>query len=129
MSKRTVRAAAVVGFVTVFLLGWALLYPSPDRKNIRYVLWKAGFHTMASDIAAGIMVGDVHSERLVLGKTREQLRHRFGYLQTLAQASPYQQLCYSSSGRIGKEVLFIRSTEWIIVFDGDRATDLVLCKG
>ncbi len=84
---------------------------------------------MDPDKAAGFMVGDVHRERLVIGKTREQLRSRFGHLTSLAGASTYQQGCYASSGRIGKEVLFIQRSEWMIVFDGDRATSLVLCKG
>ena len=129
MSRRAMMLASVLGSVTIFLLGWVLLYPSPDPKNMNYVLLKAGFHTMDPETAAGIMVGDVHSEKLVLGKTREQLRSRFGYLTTLAQASAYLQGCYLSSGRRGEEVLFIRTTQWMIVFDADRATDLVLCKG
>jgi hypothetical protein len=129
MSRRTTLLLFVLGFVTVFLLGWVLLYPSPDPKNITYVLWRAGFHTMDPDAAAGIMVGDVHPERIVLGKTKEQLRSRFGYLTTVAEASLYLQGCYSSSGRRGKEVLFIRKSEWMIVFVDDRAIELVLCKG
>jgi len=120
---------SVLGFVTVFLLGWVLLYPSPDPKNIRYVLWKAGFHTIDPDTAAGIMVGDVHPERIVLGKTSKELRSRFGYLTSLPEASSYLQGCYSSSNWTGKEVLFIRTSQWMIVFDADRATELVLCKG
>ena len=129
MSRRGMLIVSVLGFVAVLLLGWVLLYPSPDPKNIRYVLWKEGFHTMDPDTAAGIMVGDVDPERIVLGKTKEQLRGRFGYFTALAEASPYLQNCYLSSGRAGKEVLFIRKSDWMIVFDGDRATELVLMKG
>ena len=87
MSRKTMLVLFVLGFVMVFLLGWVLLYPSPDPKNITYVLWRAGFHTMDPAAAAGILVGDVHPERIVLGKTKEQLRSRFGYLTTLAEAS------------------------------------------
>jgi hypothetical protein len=129
MSKRTMLVLSVLGLVTVFLVSYVLLYPSPDPKNMRYVLWRAGFHTMDPDTAVEIMVGDVHPEKIVLGKTREQLRGRFGYLSTLAQASPYLQDCYSSWHSRGKEVLFIRTSQWMIVFDGDQATELVLCKG
>jgi hypothetical protein len=122
-------AVSVVGFPSIFLLSWLLLYPSPDPKNVRYVMWKEGSRTMDPDTAAGIMVGDVHPERIVLGKTSNQLRSRFGYLTTLVNASPYLQNCYSSSNWTGKKVLFIRATQWMIIFDSDRATELVLCKG
>jgi len=120
----------VTGFVTVFLLGWVLMYPSQDdAKNIRYVLWRAGFPTMDLDRATGTMIGDIARERIVLGKTKEQLRGRFGYLTTLAETSPYRRGCYFSSGWVGKEVLFIRKSDWMVVFEGERATELVLIKG
>ena len=35
MSRRAMLVLSVLGFVTVFLLGWVLLYPSPDPKNIK----------------------------------------------------------------------------------------------
>jgi len=129
MSRTAMLAVSDVAFASIFLLFWLLLYPSPDPKNVKYVMWKEGFHTMDPDTAAGIMVGDVHPERIVLGKTSKQLRRRFGYLTTLVDASPYLQSCYSSSTWTGKKVLFIRASQWMIVFDADRATELVLCKG
>ena len=84
---------------------------------------------MDVDRAASTMIGDRYRDRIVLGKTKEQLRDRFGYLTNLSEASPYRRGCYFLSGRTGKEVLFIRNRDWMIVFDGDRATELVLIKG
>jgi hypothetical protein len=109
---------------------WILTYPSAsDPKNIRYVLWKHGLYRMDIDTASGIMIGDANSEMLVLGKTKVELREKFGYLSTLPVASPYLRGCYESSDWNGKDVLFIRNSPWMIVFSGDKATQLVLIKG
>jgi len=130
MPRSTMLILIVLGFFTVFLVGWVMLYPSQDDpKNIQYVLWKTGLPTMDADRAAGTMIGDVDREKMILGKTREQLRSRFGYLTPLAQASPYLQNCYLSSGRTGQDVLFVRRGPWMVVFHGDRASELVLIKG
>jgi hypothetical protein len=76
------------------------------------------------------MIGDGNGrEKLVVGKTREQLRTRFGYLLRLADASQYLKGCYQKSGLNDSEVLFIRRSPWMVVFDGDKATSLALIKG
>ena len=75
------------------------------------------------------MIGDASHEKLVLGKTKAQLREKFGYLSTLSEVSPYLSGCYQNSGWKGRDVLFIRKSPWMIVFNGDEATELVLIKG
>ena len=75
------------------------------------------------------MIGDASRDKLVVGKTKIQLRNKFGYLVKPGDASQYLRGCYENSSWKGKEVLFIRSSPWMIVFDGDRATNLVLIKG
>jgi hypothetical protein len=110
-------------------IAWGLTYPSEsDPKNIKYVLWKAGLYRMNPDVAVGTMIGDSNRDELVLGKTKEVLRKRFGYLLTLQDASPYLRSCYQQ-GWDGNDVLFIRSSPWMIVFNGNRAAKLVLIKG
>jgi hypothetical protein len=107
-----------------------LTYPSEsDPKNIKYVLWKSGLYGMNLDKATGTMIGDGSSDELVVGKTRAQLRERFGYLSTPADVSQYLRNCDQNSSWKGREVLFIRKSPWMVVFDGDKATDLVLIKG
>ena len=84
---------------------------------------------MNPDIATETMIGDAGRDKLVIGKTKEQLRNRFGYLLTPANASQYLRTCYQNSSWKDRDVLFIRQSPWMIVFDGNKATDLVLIKG
>lgn len=124
------RAIAVtVAAVLVFFAGWMLVYPSPDPKSIQYVLWKAGLCKMDLDTATGTMVGDAARNRLVIGKTQAELQAKFGYLLPLSKASEYFRTCVQGSAWDGRRVLFIRQSPWMVVFDGDKATDLVLIKG
>jgi len=119
----------VFAVLFVFVAAWVLTYPDGDPKNIKYVLWKAGLYRINLDTAAGTMIGDGGRDKLVVGKTKDQLRNKFGYLLTPADASQYLRGCYQSSDWGRKEVLFIRQSPWMVVFDGDKATDLVLIKG
>jgi hypothetical protein len=122
----------LVALTGLVLLVWTQTYPeTSDPKNIRYVLWKWGIGQMDVDLATGTMIGDGHRDRLVIGKTKEQLRERFGFLRPPSEVSPYLRSCYESSGwsGMGKEALFLRGSPWFVLFDGDRATHLVLIKG
>lgn len=120
----------VFAVVFVFVSAWVLTYPDGDPKNIKYVFWKAGLYRMNLDMAADTMIGDGGGrDKLVVGKTREQLRNRFGYLLTPTDASQYLRGCYQNSGLKDSDVLFIRQSPWMVVFDGDKATSLVLIKG
>jgi hypothetical protein len=128
VSIRTVILALALLFAV--LMGWYFTYPSEsDPKNIRYVLWKNGLYGMNLDGATGTMIGDVRRDDLVVGRTKGQLRERFGYLLIPADASPYLRGCYQSSSWKDRDVLFIRKSAWMVVFDGDKATELVLIKG
>jgi hypothetical protein len=122
--------AAIAVLVAVFSAVWICTYPSTsDPKNIQYVLWKAGLYEMNLDIAANTMIGDAGRDKLVVGKTEGQLRGEFGYLLTASDASEYLRNCYQNSHWSGKRVLFIRKSPWMIIFDGNKATELVLIKG
>lgn len=130
MKKLGARIVAVVLIFIAAPVVWILTYPSAsDPKNIKYVLWKHGLYRMDLDSASGTMIGDANREMLVLGKTKVELREKFGYLSTLPEASPYLRSCYENSDWKGADVLFIRKSPWMIVFSGDRATELVLIKG
>ncbi len=116
-------------FLIAFVIEWTLTYPSGEPKNIVYVLWKYGLYGMNPDLATDTMIGDSNSEKLIVGMTRAQLRKRFGFLLTPAEVSPYLKACYLASAWNSKNVLFIRKSSWMVVFDGDKATELVLIKG
>jgi hypothetical protein len=120
----------IVVVVVLFFGGWAMTYPSSsDPKNMKYVLWKAGLYKVSLDQATTAMVGDRNRDELVVGKTKAQLQDKFGSLLSPADASPYLRGCYQNSAWKDKDVLFIRESSWMVVFDGDKATNLVLVKG
>jgi hypothetical protein len=120
------------------LLAWVELYPEDyDPKNIDYVLWTHGLNrNMNLDHAVGGMTHDTWAVRLVEGRSKDELKNRFGFIRTLAEARPYDQLCYSpvtfgerGVHAFGKEVVFLRDSDWMVILDGGKAVDLVLCKG
>src|ERR1700733_3230837 len=91
-----VRIALAIALSAILALGaWHFTYPEPDPRSVSYVMWKAGLYTMDPGLAAGTMVGDPRRDRLVVGKTKQQLRRRFGELQTLAEASGYYRDGYN----------------------------------
>ena len=118
-----------VAAIVMFLGGWVLTYPSPDPKNIKYVLWKADLYKLNFDEATGTMVGDRNRDKLVVGKTKAQLREKFGSLLSPADASPYLRGCYQNSPWKERDVLFIGRSSWMVVFEGGKAANLVLVKG
>jgi hypothetical protein len=131
MTRSFARIIALVLTLSVFaVIGWTFTYPSAsDPKNIRYVFWKMGLYGMNLDTAADTMIGDRTREKLVIGKTKPDLRKKFGYLLMPADVSPYLRGCYEGSAWKNKDALFIRRSPWMVVFDGDKATELVLIKG
>lgn len=130
MRRRMLISVIIVVVVVLFFGGWAMTYPSSsDPKNMKYVLWKAGLYKVSLDQATTAMVGDRNRDELVVGKTKAQLRDKFGPLLSSAEASPYLKGCYQNSAWKDKDVLFIGQSSWMVVFDGDRATNLVLIKG
>jgi hypothetical protein len=121
---------AVLAFLVVAGVGWELTHPSErDPRNVKYLLWKSGLCRMNLDSATGTMIGDPSRNGLVVGKTRAQLRERFEYLLVPADAGPYLRACYQSSSWKDRDVLFILKSSWMVVFDGDKAAELVLIKG
>ena len=131
MKKASIRNVILALVLSIaVLMGWYFTYPSDsDPKNIKYVLWKDGLYGMNLDRATDTMIGDARRNDLVIGKTKGQLRERFGYLLIPADASPYLRGCYQSSSGKDRDALFIRKSAWMVVFDGDKATELVLIKG
>jgi hypothetical protein len=130
--KRGMLTPVSIALVAVVIIfgAWALIYPSTnDPKNLRYVLWKTGVYRMNPDMATETMIGDAGRDKLVIGKTDSQLRGRFGFLLEPAEASQYLRSCYQSSPWKDRRVLFIRNGPWMVVFEGDKATNLVLIKG
>lgn len=121
-----------------YFIHWVKAYPAGyDPKNIDYVLWKHELNqNMNLDNAVAAMTHDVWAVRLVEGKSQEKLRARFGFIRTLKEARPYDQLC-STNGSVGergvratgKEVVFLRDSDWMVILDNGKAVDLVLCKG
>ena len=131
MTKSFVRAVILLlAFVSVAIVAWAVTYPSEnDSKNIKYVLWKKGLYPMNLDAAVGTMIGDKGREELVVGKTKIQLQRKFGYLKSPSEAHPYMKSCYLASPWKDRDALLIRDGPWMVLFSGENATELRLCKG
>jgi|SRR5579864_1368665 len=114
--------------VCCLAVAWHALYPSAnDPKNIRYVLWKRGLYPLNLDIALGTMIADRDRDTLVLGRSKEQLRKRFGYLLSPDQTSEYYRNIYLERGY--GDALFLRGSPWLVVFSDGRASKLIFIKG
>ncbi len=134
-------AVIIVSAATLLVVGisWLALYPEEyDPKNMHYVLWKHGLSEHINlDNAVGGMTHDTSAVNIVKGMSKEQLNHRFGFIRTLDQVTPYLRECYKLSGTAGelgvpangKEVVFLRNSWWMVILDDGKAVDLVLCKG
>lgn len=115
------------------------MYPEDyDPKNIDYVLWKHDLNrNMNLDDALSGMTHDTWAVRLVKGKSKEELKRRFGYIRELDQARPYDQYCFRAPGTVGElgvpaagnQAVFLRDSDWMVVLKNGEAVDLVLCKG
>lgn len=122
--------AIPIAILCSIAVGWALVYPqSSDPKNIEYMLWKNGLYRINLDAATDAIIGDPNVSKLVVGQTKDQLRRRFGYLQTPAESMGYLKSCHQWPVAKDKDALFIRRSTWMVVFDGETATQLILVKG
>ena len=112
------------------LASWQALYHGPgDRKDLRYQMWKLGLYPMDLDQATSTMVGDIFPDRLVVGKTREELVRKFGYVTSLENSSDYIRYCYFNSPYFGTPVLILRRSNWMVLMKDGRAASLILVKG
>jgi hypothetical protein len=91
---------------------------------------------MNLDHALDTMVLDSDQRALVIGSTREQLKRRYGTVRSLNEVSPYSRQCdaiHSSGGasvdREGREAVFLRDSNWMVILEHGKAIELVLCKG
>ena len=84
---------------------------------------------MDLDVATEAMVGDPSRFKLVMGKTAPEVNKRFGFLSELSQVPEYYQHCYENSPWVGRQVMFIRKSNWMVIFTEGKATNLVLAKG
>jgi|SRR6516164_3928264 hypothetical protein len=108
----------------------ALAYPSEnDPKNIKYVLSKRHLYLMNLDRAMGAMVGDLGRDTLVVGKTKAQLQKALEYLKSPPDADAYMKGCYLESPWKDQDVLVVRDGPWLVLFSGENAIGLQLCKG
>lgn len=111
-----------------------------DPESACYVSWKAG--TYPASLAPGVtsaMIADPKRHEVVVGKTTAQLRAKFGLDLITTEYESYRgaylRICRAAAGtpreRRSLPVLFLDSGAWpwMIVFEGDTATGLVLLKG
>jgi hypothetical protein len=117
-----------VATISLVALWWALFPDKYDRKNPHYVAWKYHLLPMEGSRAASIVAIDADRDRLVLGKTKEELQQRFGFVLTVDQVRPYLRV-YCAATRPGKDVLFLNSNDLMVVMNQGRAVEIIVCKG
>ena len=123
-------AAAVLLLVPLQFAGlWTLAYPDRyDAKNITYVLWKAGLYDKDKEEIVGALHNDPERLAVVQGKSEAQLRAMFGVLLRPDQATPALDACYRDSSWSHMKARYLRDSWFMVVFDHDKATDLILMK-
>jgi hypothetical protein len=126
-SPRSLVVALIVAALGV--LAWQFLVVGPgDPRDLRYQAWKLCAYPLRIDDALGFMIRDPHRERVVIGKSREQLVRRFGFVSS-TPGNAYVTYCYDNSPFRGESVLFIRNSNWMVLMKDGVADGLVLAKG
>jgi hypothetical protein len=127
---RSLKWFAAALIVTVSgLAGWQFLIVGPgDPRDLRYEAWKLGVYPLRIDYAVGMMIEDPRRDSVVIGKTKEQLVSRFGFVSS-TPGNDYVRYCYDNSPYRGKSLLFIRNSNWMVLMKDGVANGLVLAKG
>jgi hypothetical protein len=127
---RSIKWFAAALIVTVFgLAGWEFLIVGPsDPRDLRYQGWKLGVYPLRIDDALKTMIEDPKRDSLVIGKTREQLANRFGFV-SATPGNESVKYCSNNSQSREKPVLFIRDSNWMVLMNDGKADGLVLAKG
>ena len=123
------RTLGILVFIAAALGLWQVTYPGRyDGKGLHYVLWKHHLASMDLDRASAIVINDPERNAMMLGKTQQELTHRFGYLKSPAEVRPYlRDYCWAA--RPGSDVMFLRNEDLMIVFTNGQASEIVTCQG
>jgi hypothetical protein len=120
---------SLVAMPLLMTIGWALLYSDQrDPKNLRYSCWKVNLCSMDLDKAVDAVVNDPNRMDLIRGKTVAQLERKFGYVSALNNSYEYLQLTKDDYIK-GKEVVFLRHSDLMVIFENGYAVDAVYVKG
>lgn len=126
---RTMLLLVLLGPI-IALEVWLFLVPNKfDARGARYAGWRLGLPTLSAQEALSPMVNDRHREDLVVGKTKDELVARFGFVSSAADANPNAKHCYQNSPWRGHNVLFLRQSDWMVVMKDGHAVELYLAKG
>lgn len=126
--KKPLRIFLAFAVAILIVTGvWEAMYPDrDDPKNLHYVLWKWHLASIDLDRAVGVMSHDRASEQMILGKNEKSLRSRFGYMLFPEAASPCYRPYAREAAANGDKVLFLRKSDYMIVFHDGVATQAVL---
>ena len=120
---------ALVVMPLLMTIGWALLFSDqPDPRNLRYSCWEFGICSMDLDFAVETVIHDPNQMDLIRGKTVAQLEKKFGYVTTLKNSHGYLQQTYDEYYK-GKDVVFLRDSDLMVIFENGHAVDAVYVKG
>ncbi|MDP9050870.1 MAG: hypothetical protein M3O31_09155 [Acidobacteriota bacterium] len=117
----------IVALLLVVTVGWEALYPDRyDPKNIHYVLWKWHLAPIDLDRAVSTMHHDQWSERMILGKSEDEVTRRFGYLLPPEKAPSCFRAASSGVAPPGDEAFFLRKSDYLVIFHNRVAVNVVL---
>jgi len=133
--RRTVKRSIVgvcTGFIALALAfgAWTAMHANAcDPKNMHYVLWKWGIAAMNLDDATCAITEDVSGKQeLIIGKSRQEISRRFGYVLTPQEAGQVLKQCIPGSWAEGKNPVFIRRSNLVVTFNHDVADHVGLLK-
>jgi hypothetical protein len=125
------KTAAVVAVVIACtaIAAWFGITDRNDPKGPRYILWKYGIFSFDPTVTYQAMVGDREREKLAVGLTVPELKHRFGNLRTRAESTADYQKYYSDRFFLDQEILWLGDSAWLVVVKDGRVQQLHLMKG
>jgi hypothetical protein len=129
MKRFLLAIGTMLPFAALGAIAWAYLPDEGDPKNLQYILWKHDLASIDLDRAVGVIEEDADGKRgLIIGQSKAQLRARFGFLLTPHEAGPLLERCVQGSWAEGKDALFLRRSNMIVVFENGVATETDILK-
>ena len=120
-------------FVTIIsvavVVGIASLVAIDDnhKTNLKYLMWKHHLVRYEPKLALRYFNVDAEFRLSLIGKTRTEVEAWFPILRQIDKEDSYLPTCGEAVWKPG--FVWIDSSRWGIVFENDRARDIILFKG
>jgi len=130
---KTSKRIAIAGLSLAILgiIAWeAHFHGTTDPRDLQYIGWKIGIFPFDPDRALGTMILDTHRDKIVLGKTEDELKAQFVYVRAVSADDAHYKDCFKYFGHsAGGRLLTLRDTDWVVLMKNDHVAALTLAKG